>query len=261
MTTTTNTADRVASTRHRRDEGTRRLDATRTARIVGALYIVGTVAGILARVAIAPVTTAPDLLGALGDGTARVQIYALGVLAMGAALAAIPLLVYPILRQHSERLALGYVVFRSGFETAGFLAFALFWLLLAFPGRSYLAAAGSGSAQLGAFLRDGHDMIGSGVFTLVFLVGALLFYSVLFRARLVPRWLSGWGLVAAMPVLLTSLLTMLGLLAPASPLQDLVHIPIGVQEMVLAVWLIVKGFDTAAIAPVSDPAGVAPAHP
>lgn len=261
MQVTTDTTAHQFAGEPRHDEHIGRLDVRRTARIIGVLYIVGTVAGILARVAIAPIVGAPDLLGALAEGSARVQLYSAGVAVMGAALAAIPVLAYPILRRHSTRLASGYVVARSGFETAGYVGFALFMPLLAFVGSDLVAAVGTGDVQFGAALLDGHDMIGRGIFTVVFAVGALLFSAVLYRARLVPRWLSGWGLIAAVPVLATSLLTMLGVLAPDAALQDPVNIPIGIQEMVLAVWLIVRGFDTGAALPAAPPAGAARPEP
>ncbi len=67
---------------------------------------------------------------------------------------------------------------------------------------------------------------------------------VLFRSRLVPRWLSGWGLLAVVPYLAYALLATFG--TQSSTLEGLLDAPLGVQEMVLAVWLIVWGFNPAA---------------
>jgi hypothetical protein len=49
--------------------------------------------------------------------------------------------------------------------------------------------------------------------------------------------------------LAAGLLVMFGFFGPTSTISDVLQIPIGLQEMVLAVWLIVKGFNPSAIAP------------
>jgi hypothetical protein len=74
------------------------------------------------------------------------------------------------------------------------------------------------------------------------MVGALLYYSVLYEARLVPRWLTGWGIVGAVALLLAAVLITLRIIAAESAVQFALAAPIGIQEMVLAVWLITKGF-------------------
>ena len=82
--------------------------------------------------------------------------------------------------------------------------------------------------------------------TIVFCLGALMFNYLLYRTRLVPRWLSGWGLIAAVPYLTTGLLAMLGIIPILSPIYTVPQLPSALQEMVLAVWLIVKGFNVSA---------------
>ena len=79
-----------------------------------------------------------------------------------------------------------------------------------------------------------------------------MYYYALFRAKLVPRWLSGWGLLAAVPYFISGMLGLFALLSPMSTLQMVLVLPLAVQEMVLAVWLIVKGFN---LSPVIDSVG------
>ena len=83
---------------------------------------------------------------------------------------------------------------------------------------------------------------------LAFGLGALCYYWVFYQSRLIPRWLSAWGLVAIVMVMVSGLLVMLGLIEGFSTPQLVLAAPIGVQEMVLAVWLIAKGFNPRAIA-------------
>lgn len=223
-----------------------------TARTVGVLYIIGTVAGILTLGPLSPLD-APELLPAVADGADRVMLGASLILIMGFALALIPLTAYPIIREHSEPLALGYAVFRSGLETAGYLVAALIPLVLVSVGQDHLAAGGPAVTQLeaiGTVLLEVNETMGHGLQTIVFVLGALMFYYALFQARLVPQWLSGWGLVAALPYGAAGVLAIFGLDEPRSTAQIALQAPLGIQEMVLAGWLIVKGFDASAIDPV-----------
>ena len=57
-----------------------------------------------------------------------------------------------------------------------------------------------------------------------------------------------WGLAALIPYLAAEFLALFALLDPLSATASLLHIPLAVQEMVLAVWLIVKGFSPSALA-------------
>lgn len=232
--------------RDRPGPGTTEGSATRTtARTVGGLFIIGTIAGALSAVVLTPLLDAPDTLRAVGDDPGRALLAAALVLTMGFALALIPLVAYPVLRATSEPLALGYVVFRSGLETVTYLGSALVWVVLVSLGRDRLAADGSADAVLdvaGSTLLEVNAAVGDVALTLVFSLGALMFYSVLFRARLVPRWLSGWGLVAALIWLVTGGLTMAGVVQPRSTAQIVPALPIAIHEIVLAGWLITKGF-------------------
>ncbi len=78
--------------------------------------------------------------------------------------------------------------------------------------------------------------------SMVFSLGALMIYYVFYQSKLIPRWLSGWGLIGSVLHLVVPLLSMFG-----SELAILT-LPLALQEMVLAVWLIVKGFNPSAIA-------------
>jgi len=86
---------------------------------------------------------------------------------------------------------------------------------------------------------------------LAFVLGGLMYYWVLYRSRLVPRWLSAWGLAAIVSLMFSGLLVMFRIVEPISTTQILLALPIFLQEMVLAVWLIAKGFNPSAIAPES----------
>jgi len=90
---------------------------------------------------------------------------------------------------------------------------------------------------------DGHAAL-VGVFA--FCVRALMYYYMLFQSRLIPRWLSGFGIVAITMLMAACVLALFSgnLITSYIPLAA----PIAIQEIVLGGWLIVKGFNPSAIA-------------
>jgi hypothetical protein len=84
---------------------------------------------------------------------------------------------------------------------------------------------------------------------IVFPLGALMLYFVFYQSKLIPRWISVWGLVGAIIYLASGLLVMFGSIT--STISDVLQLPIFLQEIVLAVLLIVKGFNPSAIAALS----------
>jgi hypothetical protein len=110
------------------------------------------------------------------------------------------------------------------------------------------APASSYFQTLGASMLAGYHWSGNVASLLAFSLGALMYYYIFYQTRLVPRWLSGWGLVAAALCMVAGVLVMFSLIGPLSTPQVVLALPIAVQEMVLAVWLIVKGFNPSVVA-------------
>jgi Domain of unknown function (DUF4386) len=216
--------------------------------IVGAMYIIGTLGGVLSLVFTQPARTAPDLLTYISANESQIVLGAISVLIMGLALAMVPVAAFPVLRKHNELLALGYVVFRSGLEAVCYAAMAVSWLFL--PPLSHVYQAGAPDASNLEALGNALFKVSQVEFvlTIAFSLGALMFYAVLYQSKLVPRWLSGVGFLVVVLSWAANLLPMLGLVSPGLPILSFMEMPLFVQEMVLAGWLIVKGFNPSAIA-------------
>jgi|GEM_PF-100131 len=215
----------------------------KTAIIVGVLYIIGTVAGVLSMVVTWGFLDTPDYLNKVASHASQVMLGALLILVMGIALAMVPAMMFPILKRQNEALAIGYVIFRGALETLTYIGVAICWLLLVVVARQYAdfgAAAASQFPSLGFLLVKAQDPI-IAVGSIVFSLGALMFYYLSYQARLIPRWISGWGIVAAVAYLVA------GLIALFSTNLAILQFPILVQEMVMAAWLIVQGFNPSAI--------------
>jgi hypothetical protein len=96
-------------------------------------------------------------------------------------------------------------------------------------------------------VRTAEAVIWGQLLAIPFILGAVMFYWLLYQSRLVPRWLSTWGLVGAALYIVAPLGSMFGLSL------GVLMAPLGLQEMVLAVWLIARGFNPSAIT--AQPAG------
>lgn len=231
------------------------MNARRSARAVGALFLVATAAGMVHVALASPVLGGDDLLADVAAGRDRLLLGALAVLVMAVAVAGISVAAYPVLRRRSPSLALGYVVART--TEAVFIAVGAVILIglvvLSDQATSGTAAPGTDLDALGAVLVGMREWGAAAVLdTAVFPVGALILYGLLYRARLVPRWLAGWGFAGALLYLAGGLLLALGQIEAVSTPMVVLNAPLGLNEMVLAVWLIVRGFDPAGLAALSD---------
>lgn len=209
----------------------------------GTLYITGTAAGIASRALTAPVRGESDVLAAAAKHADAVRTGALLVLVMGLALAFIPVVLFPVLRKVNEALALGYLVVRGAIETVCYVGSAIVLLLLVPTAETVAAGPGTASpagVRLGN-LMDNAEAI-SAVLTLVFCLGAGLFYVLLYRSRIVPRWIVVWGLLAIPLYAAGGLLAVYAVTASDSTTATLLDLPMALQEMTLAVWMIARGF-------------------
>jgi hypothetical protein len=148
---------------------------------------------------------------------------------------------FPIFKRYNEVLALGCVVFRGALETVAYMASAGTWLLLVELSREHAVAASSGAPHfqtLSALLVAAQSSITAHFTSIAFCLGSLMFYSLFYQSRLVPRWLSVWGLVGAVLYLAAPLLDMFG------HGFGILMVPLAVAEIVLAVWLIAMGLNS-----------------
>jgi len=221
----------------------------KTAIIAGVLFIIATAASLLSTVFWNPILDSPDYLVKISANENQVMLGALFLLIGGLSSAGIAISLYPILRRFSEGLALGSVGFRI-IEGMLYMVGVIGVLLLVTLSQAFVKA---GAPDVSYFHTVGTVLLAepnwaSLTAIFAFYLGALMYYLVFYQSKLIPRWLSGWGIVGVLLGIVAATFVLFGVTSYMSTTQVVLNLPIAVQEIVLAVWLIVKGFNPSAIA-------------
>jgi drug/metabolite transporter (DMT)-like permease len=221
-----------------------------TAIIVGVLFIIATVMLFVGGVVYNPILGSPDYLDTAYPNRTIVVIGILLEFTIVPAILLIPVFLFPILKKHNEQLALGYVGFRF-LEAVLIIIDESLKLSLINVSQNYLNSGGMAASyfqNIGSAIQAVSNWVFS-LYVLVFALGALILYFVLYKSNLIPRIISAWGIIAAALMLIGTVLIMVGTFAGISEvaLNLIFAMPIAAQEMVLAAWLILKGFNSSAI--------------
>lgn len=213
-----------------------------TARIVGTLFLAGMVTYITGNILVQSILTVPDHLAAV---PAKSLLLAVGAMLMMLASvwdAAHGILMFPILKKYSERMAFGYLGYRI--VDAVLLAVGILFILLQIPlANEYLKAGTSDTFLLQALSTlsiQGSMYAYEIAMMFVGLAGLLLCYT-LYKAKLVPSVIAIWGLAGYAIHLGGSVFQVLGF-----DLALMHTIVGGLWELFIGVWLIAKGFNSPA---------------
>ena len=226
--------------------------------IAGVLYFLGTVFGVLGSVIGGEVFSSlkagkplvgVDILSLVADNSSQITMGAFFYLMMMISLVAMAVFLYPIFRKDSKELALGMVLFRGALEGTGYLISTVGFLALVILGNEYIATGADSVAlqSMGNVLYQFQVRLAP-VGPIFFLIGAMCLYLSFYRTRLIPRWLSVWGLIGVAVYMAYALLHFFHMDTGYGLYMQMVLAP---QEMVMGVWLIVKGFNPSAIAALS----------
>lgn len=219
-----------------------------TARVVGVLFIVATVTAIIGGGLVMQSLDAPDYYVQAADHQGQVVLGVALEFILALSVVGIAALLLPVLRPHGEGLAVGYVAMRTLEATFILMATTTALLVLAL-GQDWGSAMAVGVEPVGRALQSAREWTYFVGTMPLFGVSAVILNTLLHRSGLVPSWLSVWGLAGGLLLLAYAGAQLLGV-ESAIPLQ-LLAAPIGVQEMVLAVWLIAKGFTRPAPLPMA----------
>ena len=156
------------------------------------------------------------------------MLTALGVVFLGSML-------FITLRKQNEKMALTalgfYILEAALLATSRIATFSLLRL-----SQAYAAGHAADLPLLGQIAFDSMEFVGSGLHMLAFCLGGMLFYYLLDKARIVPRVLSLWGLIAVLPFLVGAPLAVMGYEVPMA-----IYLPYVPFELVIGIWILIKG--------------------
>ncbi|MGE6226546.1 DUF4386 domain-containing protein [Paenibacillus chitinolyticus] len=216
----------------------------RNARILGIFYILAAVTSIIAVVLYGPVLSEQWQMAVANGSETKVLIGVLNDLLLIVTAVGTAVMLFPYVRHWNEHLALGYLCFR--FMEAVFIAIGLVSILGLVQLSSYYDSANLASKTnfepIGLLLQAIYHW--TAILGPNFMLGinTSLYSYLLYRTGYVPKPLAIFGIITAAMVFIAGLLQMFGIIGPYSAVKGLMALPVGLYEMSLAVWLIVKGF-------------------
>lgn len=209
-------------------------------RIAGILIILGVITGVLS---IVPSVESDNFLKEVYSNKNQVFAGAVFQFFLVPIYIAFSLLLYPLLKRYSKSLSIGFVGFRfmsATFQLIGIILLPVIVLL----SQKYSVAASSDIAiyeAAGDMLRLSRDLTNHLGVILATGLGNVLFYLILYREKLIPKWLSIWGFLGNIIIMLASFFILFQLIEVISTEYGLMSIPLVAQEIVLAIWLLTKG--------------------
>ncbi|OXM82861.1 DUF4386 domain-containing protein [Paenibacillus rigui] len=215
------------------------------ATIVGVLFILAAISSIIGLMLYGPILNGPDYLIQGSAHANQVILGALMELILVVSAVGTSITMFPFLRKYNETLALGHVCFRfleAVIITVGIISV----LSLLTLSRDFTTATAPDAASFrasGTLLKAVHDwtfMLGPN-----FMLGinTILYSYIFYRTKLVPRFISSLGITGATLVFIAALLEMFGVIPQLSVWGAMLSLPVAANEMILAVWLIIKGFN------------------
>jgi hypothetical protein len=217
-------------------------------KLIGALFLIALIPNIIANELLNPILADPDCLSLMYENRFTVITANLLNIICGIAMILIPVVLFPTVKKELKPFAIGYIVFRA---IEGVLFFNIAQKTFGLIDLSRLYLVESGNKEIYQTLSQS-TQIEIQWATLLYLItycsGAMLFYALLFKGKMIPKWISVWGLagvvlLAAGPVLF---LTEAGIFKNTTLLKGMIYFapPIILNEFLLSVWLIVRGFKT-----------------
>lgn len=216
------------------------LSSKKASRYGGILILLGIVCGILS---VVPSVESPSFLSEVFPNKNQVLTGATFQFFLVPIYIGFALLLYPLLRQANKSLAIGFVGFRmmSGvFQLIGLILLPVFILL----SDKYLngdLATIAYAQNTGEILRYVRDLVNHMGVMVATGLGNLLLFGLLIKNNMAPKWLSVWGILGNFLLLIGSFLLLFQQIEVISPEYGVLTVPLVIQEIAFAIWLIVKG--------------------
>ncbi len=223
------------------------------ARIIGVLFILAAVTAITGLILYDPILNGPDYLIKGSEHANQVRLGALMELILVVSAVGTATTMFPFLRKYNETIALWHVCFRF-LEAVVITIGVISVLSLLTLSKEFVAA---GALDTISFQASGTLL--KAVYDWTFLLGpnfllginTMMYSYIFYKSKLVPGFIPILGMTGATLVFICALLVIFGVIQQVSFWGAILALPVFANEMILAVWLIVKGFNKSALASMS----------
>ncbi|MDO6851726.1 DUF4386 domain-containing protein [Priestia megaterium] len=226
----------------------------KAAKMVGVLFILAAVTAIIGLILYDPILNGPDYLTKGSEHANQVIVGALMELILVASAIGTSTIMFPLLRKYNETIALLHVCFRfleAVIITVGVISV----LSLLTLSQEFVATGTQNTASFqasGTVLKAIHDwtfLLGPNI---MLGINTMMYSYIFYRSKLVPRFIPILGMIGATLVFIAGLLEMFDVFSQLSVWGAILSLPVAANEMILAVWLIVKGFSESALASLDE---------
>jgi hypothetical protein len=149
-----------------------------------------------------------------------------------------------MLKIYNERLAIGFLSFRIIAALLTLIGTIILLLILKLS-QEYVKEGSTGASyynMIGNLLKTSRDLVNHVGMIIMLSIGGIMLYIIMIQSGLIPMWISVWGLFGSSIAILASFLVMIKYIEILTPTYMILNLPIALQEIVFAIWLIVKGF-------------------
>ena len=208
--------------------------------IIGALFIITMLVGMIDAYYVAPFLSKPvtnilQINNQLLTGAFSVLIMAVGIVF-------IAITFFPVVKRHSEPVALTYVILRT-IECVFLVLGSICYLYINALGKEHANDIFNYSTDIAIALKLKY--YGFQIAMVVLGFGSLFLCYALYTSKLIPRFLSIWGGIGYLLLFLSAIFEICGLVDTTKGFGAIMYVPGGLWELIVfPIWLFVKGFNT-----------------
>lgn len=210
--------------------------------LIGILYLFVFIAGILS---VTKAVDDSDYLTQSASNSRQIYRAVFFQFLMAVFYSGIAILLYPVLKVHNESLALGFL--GSRIIAVLFVLIGTITLLLILKlSRDFVNVNSPGSSHyhvIGDLLKAARDLLNHVGMIIVLCIGGIMLNIQLIQSELIPEWISVWGILGSVLAIFASILVVTRHVRIITPAYIILNIPIALQEIVFAAWLIFRGFE------------------
>ncbi|MFS0575780.1 DUF4386 domain-containing protein [Sporosarcina sp. 179-K 3D1 HS] len=218
-------------------------------KLVGILFILAAVTAVIGLLLYDSILNEPDYLIQGSEHANRVILGAVMELILIVSVVGTAMTMFPFLKLYNETIALWHVGFRF-LEAVVIIIGIISILSLLTLSREYVAGGAPDIALYeasGTLLKAIHEWTFLMGPNFMLGINTMMYSFIFYKSKLVPRFIPILGMIGATLILICAFLVMFGVIQQISIFGGLLALPIAANEMILAIWLIVKGFNESAI--------------